>query len=242
MNVTRALTKVKLKLGLMNIASPIEDLDNVIIKTILNEITIPVFSHYYPAKDKMVINLDDLQRIQKTESFAEYLLPDFKTRKLINVLDVKYDESTMSGLGFYGTGFPLITGSMITQSLLSNASANLGNQLIPKMTFKYIHPRRLFIYNAYNSFRCVFDLGFEHDKSLASIPDTAEDSFYQLFLLDVKENLYPTFKHFSTINTAYGNVDLKIDDWANAEAERNDLIAKWDDTYQFDNAEPLYYG
>lgn len=242
MNVTTAVKRIKLQLGLIAMASPIKDLDNVIVNDILNDITIPVFSKYCPARDRLIVNLDDLKRIEKTEAYCCYLLPDFKTRKLLYVLDVRYDETTMSGLGFYGSGFPLIGGSMINQAMLSNAGMHLANQMIPKMTFEYVHPRLLYIYNAYNSYRCILDLGFEHDKSLASIPDTAEDSFYELFTLDVKANLYPTFKQYSSINTAYANVDLKIDDWSNAESERKDLLSRWDDTYHMDVFKPMYFG
>jgi hypothetical protein len=52
--------------------------------------------------------------------------------------------------------------------------------------------------------------------------------------LDVKENLYPTMKNFSEIQTAIVNINLKIDDWANAEADRKELINRWDDTYHLD--------
>lgn len=242
MNVSTAVTRVKLKLGIMGMASPIKDLDNVIVETILNKITLPVFSKYCPAKDRMIVNLDDLERVEKNESYCCYILPDFKTRELLYVLDVRYDETTMTGLGFYGSGFPLITGNMLGQAMLSNASMNLANQVIPKMTYEYVHPRKLYIYNAYNSYRVIIDLGFVHDKSLCSIPNTAEESFFELFALDVKENLYPTFKQFSQINTAYGNIDLKIDDWSNAESERKDLLSRWDDNFHLDAFKAMYFG
>lgn len=108
------------------------------------------------------------------------------------------------------------------------------------MTFEYIHPRRIKIYNQYSESALVFELGFQHDVSLASIPETARNAFMDLALLDAKANLYPIFKNYSNMQTAYGTIDLKIDNWENAEAERKELTDKWDDTYHLDMT-PIYY-
>ena len=60
MNLSTIITRIKLKIGLLNIVTPFEDLDSV-IHNILKEITIPVFSIYYPAKDTMVLNTTELE-------------------------------------------------------------------------------------------------------------------------------------------------------------------------------------
>ena len=228
-----------MKLGLLNISTPFENLDETII-TILNEITIPVFSVYYPVKESLTIKTYDLELLEKTANCEKYLLPEFKARKLLYVFDVNYDASVLSGLGYYGSAMPLLQGNLINQTMLSNAGAQLMSHMIPKMTFKFEAPRTLYIYNAYSSSKIVIDLGFEHDKSLASIPETCREEFFKLALIDVKENLYPTLKQYTEINTAIGNINLKIDDWANAEDARRDLIDKWDDTYHLD-FQPMYY-
>ena len=86
----------------------------------------------------------------------------------------------------------------------------------------------------------MLDLGFEHDKSLASIDETSRESFMELALLDVKSNLYPTLQMYTELNTAIGNINLKLDKWADADSARQELISKWDDTYHLD-FQPLYY-
>lgn len=239
MNLSNIVTRIKLKLGLLNIATPIENLDDTIV-TILKEITIPVFSVYYPVKESLTLNTYDLELLEKTALYEKYLLPEFKSRNLLYVFDVRYDTSVLTGLGYYGGGMPLLQGNLINQMMLSNAGANLMNHMIPKMTFKFEHPRELYIYNAYSSAKVVLDLGFEHDKSLASIPETSREEFLKLAMLDVKENLYPTMKQYTELNTAIGNINLKLDDWANAEDQRRELIEKWDDTYHLD-FQPVYY-
>lgn len=239
MNISGVLTRVKLKLGLAAFSTPFENLDEI-LTTILTDITLPVFSIYNPVKDSMVINTNDLQCLDKTELYKIYLLPEFESRKLLYVFDVRYDDSCLSGLGYYGGGMPLMSGNMVNQAMLANAGANLINTMLPKMTFKYEHPRKLYLYNLYSSSKIVVEMGFEHDRSLASINETARESFMELALLDVKENLYPTLKQYTEINTAIGNINLKIDDWANAESDRKDLIARWDDSYHLDMT-PMYF-
>ena len=240
MNLSNIITRVKLKLGLINIATPFVNLDEAIVE-IINSITLPDFSIYYPAKETIRIHTKDLQRIEKEETYETFLLPEFKERKLLYVFDVTYDDSCLSGLGYYGGGMPLIAGSTINQAMLANASANLISMMLPKLTFEFIAPRTLRIWNMYSSSKLKIDMGMEHDKSLATIPDTCRGSFLDLLILDVKDNLYPTFKQYSEINTAIGNINLKIDDWANAESERKDLINQWNDTYHLDLPNPQYY-
>jgi hypothetical protein len=237
--MSNVITRIKLSLGLMAISTPFENLDET-METIIKDITLPVFSLYQPCKEFLTLNTNDLTRIDKTEQYKVYLLPEFKSRNLLYVFDVRYDDSCLSGLGYYGGGMPLMTGNIISQTLLANAGANMINQMMPKMTFKYEPPRKLYLYNLYSSSKIVLELGFEHDKSLASIPETARESFMQLASLDVKANLYPTLKMYTELNTAIGNINLKLDDWANAESARDELINKWDDSYHID-MQPMYY-
>lgn len=240
MNLSDVMTRIKYKLGIMNIASPVRNLDGM-IATIIKDITVPDFSVYSPDRYTVRYDLKDLEKLENYNSFETYLLPDFKDKKLLYVYQVYYDDSTLSGFGHYGGALPTIGGDMIAQIALSNASASLYSVMMPKMTFEFIHPRTLRIYNQYSESKVVLDLGFQHDVSLASIPETARTSFMELALLDVKENLYPIFKNYANLTTAYGNIDLKIDNWENAESERKDLIQRWDDTYHLDAGPGIYY-
>lgn len=240
MNLSNIVTRIKLKLGLMNIATPFENIDDVIM-TVLNEVTTPTFSIYYPCKETLHINLHDLELLEKDAIYEKVLLPEFKTRNLLYVFDVRYNNDNLSGLGYYGGGVPLLEGNLMNQVALANAGASMMSLMIPKMTFKYEPPRILYVYNAYSSCDLQIDLGFEHDKSLASIPETCREDYLKLAIIDVKDNLYPTLKQYTEINTALGTINLKIDDWADAENQRRELIDQWDNTYHLD-FQPLYYG
>jgi hypothetical protein len=101
-------------------------------------------------------------------------------------------------------------------------------------------PRELLLYNVYSYTKVVLELGFQHDKSLITIPESASESFFKLALLDVMDNLYPTVKQYSEIQTAIGTINLRLDEWQNASDKRDELLREWDDTFHLDH-KPIYY-
>lgn len=239
MNQSWMLTQIRRKLGLLNVVTPYEDLDGEILSIIIDN-TVPVFSIYCPVRERLHLNMQDLELVEKNDISEKYLLPDFKTRKLIYVFDIKYDTQMVAGLGYWGGGIPLTSGNILQQMALTNAGMNTMNLMLPKLTFNFEKPRAIEIFNGFTSTTLVFDVGFQHDDSLVTITDTQRDSFMKLAMLDVKSNLYPTLKHYSENQTAIGNISLKLDGWDNAESERDALIDKWDETYHFDQ-QPFYY-
>lgn len=239
MNLNNLMFQIKVNLGLLNIATPFKDLDGTIMK-IIQEISIPNFSINSPMKQNFAFQVDNLEQVEVGPDFVTILLPDFGERKILYVYDVVYDVNGLSGMGYYTTGMPVMMGNAMENVLLGNAGANVMNMIIPKMTFNFNEPRELSIYNCVVSNRLRAYVGLSHYKNGVSIPETAYQSFLKLALLDVKATLYPTLKNYTELNTSIGNINLKLDEWANAEQERKDLIEKWDDTYHLD-AQPFYW-
>ena len=233
MNMSKLITRIKRNIGIYGIALPIEDIDKE-IKDIIIDITLPVFSLYNPYEDHLYIDLQNLERVEKTSTYQSYLLPSALSEKLLYIKDVRYDDRCISGLGYWGGDIPYLSGVLTEQTLISNAAKNLTNMALPKLNFQYETPRKLTLYNNYASLKVIIDMCCKHDQSLQSIRPTAEESFFKLAVLDVKENLYQLVKHYTTIQTAYGTVELKIDDWADAANERKELINQWDDSYHLD--------
>ena len=83
------------------------------------------------------------------------------------------------------------------------------------------------------------EIAVEHADNLSTIPNTAWESFYELALLDIKRFLYNAMKHYTELQTAYGTVQLKIDDWQSAESDRKELIERLRDIYHLE-AQPLF--
>lgn len=234
MNLSTLITRIKISCGLYSIALPFENPDEV-IKEVIENITLKTFSTYCPYYETFRFDVNSLERLEKNANYEVYLLPDiFSQRELLFVKDVRYDEADISGLGYWGGGVPLLHGNMINQALLSNAGLGLTNKMVPRITFKYEHPRKITLYNILASCKVVFDLALMHDKNLASITPTSEESFYNLAVLDVKDMLYQTLKHYNDISSAYGNINLKIDEWQNAASDRKALLDEWDNAYHMD--------
>lgn len=237
MNISKLVTRIKLSLGIYSISLPIENLDDFIL-TVIEDITLPVFSIYCPFQQILHLNVKTLELLQKTDSFESYLLPDFQERKLLSVKNIVYDDSSLYG---YSTGlFPYIYSGVSQDLMISNATANLISNMMPSLTFHFEAPRTITLYNCLSSYSLIFTLLFEHDKSFASITPTSEESFYKLAELDVKQALYGTMKHYNDIQTAYGNINLKIDDWASATEDRKSLLSEWDEKYHLDYAQSFY--
>ena len=73
-----------------------------------------------------------------------------------------------------------------------------------------------------------------HFENLSSIKSTLFEAFYDLALLDIKRFLYNILKHYENIETAYGSINLRIDEWSNAEADRKDLLTRWGELYHLE--------
>lgn len=245
LNLSKIVTAVQMNIGIYSIALPFEEPTPKIIADVIQTQTLPIFSNYHPYYETMTFSLitkpsgldkpdpTAMQEVDHGSNWKEYLLPDvFHNREILFVRRVEYKDNTVTGMSYYG-GFP-ITGGLIQQSMIANASAKLAAKMIPKITFDWKPPRRLRIYNAINSSTINVDFAFMQDPSLQSIESTCYQSFLDLATLDTKIFLYNTLKHYPEINSVYGNIALKIDDWQAADGDRKQLLENWDNTYIMD--------
>ena len=232
MNMSELITSIKMDLGIYTIALPFENA-NQVLEDVIKIKTIKTFSIYQPTYQTFMFNLSDLSCIRKTDGCSTYILPDiFKTRELLFVRNIEYAETNFIAADVYGVNTRI--GSLTHQNMLANANSKLVSALIPKVTFHYRHPREVDLYNVMNSNVLRFELAFKHDDNLGSIPETCWESFSKLATLDIKKFLYNTLKHYDQIDTAYGTINLKMDDWSSAEADREQLLEQWADIYHID--------
>ena len=249
LNLSREVTKIKMRMGIYGISIPIDDPDNY-IREIIETVTIPTFSQYQPYYDYLYCKTDDLRKApeydNKTSDSSAYLLPEFKNRRLIAVVDVAYADTgviSYDGVAGYAISgiLPYSNSSLLQQAALTNVTSHLYQTMYPRMTFDYIEPNTLIIYNKIVSNSLKIMLAFEHHKSLATIPYTAEQSFFDLALLDCETQFYQLAKHWDNIETAIGNINLKIEDWQDAESRRTDLLNQWADVYHLDVPYSIIY-
>lgn len=239
MNMTTLLTRIKRDLGLYVLATPVQNIDEM-ITDIIADTTLPVFSTYSPFRETWITDAKDLQKVISCAEFQEYIIPELGGRQILYIEDVRYDTTSTSGIGYWGGGTPFMSGNMMQRLAMTNAGAQLSNLAMPALTFEFKQPNRLRLYNMYVSQKIIIEYASMHDKTLGSIPQTAAESFFDLALLDCKKGLYNVMKHYNELATAHGNINLHIDDWASADSDRKEILQRWDDTYHLDGKTQYY--
>jgi hypothetical protein len=233
MNLSELFTSLKMDLGIYGISLPFED-ENKVLHQTLKLKTIKTFSQFYPQILRLDMDLDDLVCLKSHYNESIYQLPDvFGDRQVMYVRKIE-QKNKLLGNGYVN---PVLDDSldMYNSLMLGQAAANLTSAATPPFTFKFLAPNLLYLYNMSTmAGQLTIEFGLEHFDNLMSVPATSWESFYELALLDIKHFLYGVLKHYDEIETAHGRINLKIDDWANAQSERKDLIEKWRDVYHLD--------
>lgn len=233
MNLSQLLTSIKMDLGIYGLALPFEKGDQAIVEAIQLR-TLTTFSQYAPYVLRVNMELSELICIQNNYEESIYEIPDvFGDRKLLYIRKID-QRNKMLGTNYGGPNFD---SSFDTYNalMLGQANADLYQAAQPAFSFKFQHPNLLHLFNT-NSFstQLVMEFAMQHTDNLATIPNTSWESFYDLASLDVKKFLFNALKHYRDIQTAYGTITLKIDDWEGADNERKELIEKWRDLYHLD--------
>lgn len=243
-NKSHLLKLIKMRLGIYSIKLPVTDQE--LFQDVIVDTTLPVFSIYVPYKWHLLADLDEMRVNDRYGSDDAslisnvYQIPDlFPPEMPCLGIDAMHPHTEYNGM--------MMTGSYETiesyQTLaIGQTLANLSSTMVPPQTYEFIPPNRFRLYNQilYNN-KVDLDLIYVHSPELHTIPETARQSFVKLALLDTKIYVYNTLKYYANMQTAIGQLDLKIDDWSNAESERSDLLSQWDDTYHLDSVNPIVY-
>ena len=238
-NISKIISSIKLDLGLVAMATPFDNLDELIREIIVIR-TIPVFDELYPYRVPLQIDTNELDMIEKRTESTVYRLPDvFGDAQIMMITHMEpvYDENRYShdyntSLFSYGVT-PCIYGYQ--ELMLAQAQANMLSSASKGSTFQFIPPNMIEIFTTYamgNNYRLT--LALSHAENLSTIPATCYGSFLKLATLDVKNYLYNTLIHYENLSTAYGQLNLNIDRWSNADDDRRTLIEKWEQTYHLD--------
>ena len=227
MNLSELITSIKRELGIYGITLPVDNLDGEIYDIIKAE-TLKTFSQFFPQKHTLELDFNQLDVLREGYSETIIRLPIelFGDRRVISVLDV--NKSSMHKNTGYMT--PEIIGGMefYDTMMMGHATAHLNSITTPPFTFKFMPPQTLHLYN-YTALTTSLSvtIALEHFENLSSIPNSSWESFRELAVLDAKRSLYGMIKHYNGIQTAHGTIDLKIDDWADAVAQRKEIVENW---------------
>lgn len=229
-NVSKVLTSIKMDLGLYALSLPFGDTDEVIMD-VIREKTLPTFNELLPYVQKITLDTRTLTCERRSYEETIFQLPDiFGEREILYVRNVSADTS-----GSYYSGGTYGSMSSVQGLMLAQINADVMSLMEPPFTFKFTRPNKLHLFNMDSLYGKIdVEVGVEHAPNLTTIPKSAYTSFLELATLDVKKFLYNQLKHYTDIQTAHGTINLKIDDWSNAESDRKDLVSRWNETYHFE--------
>ena len=79
------------------------------------------------------------------------------------------------------------------------------------------------------------ELFTDHPESLSTIKDSYAETFEKLAMLDVKQVLWENYvSYLNDLDLGHSRVELKKDEWANAEQERSQLIEEFEELTIYD--------
>lgn len=234
MNASQLLTALKMDLGILGLRLPFENADEALMDVIRLK-TLKTFSIFLPQVREISMDLTkDLECIKEEYTESIFLLPNlFSDREIMYIRKIT-PKSKLLGNGFIS---PTFDGSIETYNMLmmTQANANLASIAAPAITFKFEAPNKLYLYNMATAYGVIdIEFAIEHAANLSTITSTSWETFYELALVDVKRFLYNSMKHYSELQTAYGTINLRLDEWSNAESERKDMIEKMRDLYHLE--------
>lgn len=226
MNINTLLKRIKKRLGIFYFKLPIDDQDLI---DVIHEDSLVTFSTYYPYYLVLPFDTSERNKVPGSTYYNEgYFINTNlleKDMKILSVVDVNYSTN------LYGVRDQLVFGVSDYMSTIAalNVEAVSNIPIVPR----FQPPNKVYfdepIRQYYKDYSIL--LAVTHNKSLASIPPAYEDEFFKLALIDIKIFLYNNLKQFDQIDTTFGQISLKIDDWNNADDDRANLISKWDETY-----------
>ena len=245
-NISKLISSIKLDLGLTAMATPFENLDELIREIIVVR-TIPVFDEMYPYKVPLQIDTNELTMVERRTESTVYMLPDvFGKAEIMMVThmepiydDNRYSNDYNTSMFSYGVT-PCIYGYQ--ELMMAQAQANMLSSAAKGSTFQFIPPNMIEIFSGYamgNTYR--LSVALSHAENLSTIPATCYGSFLKLATMDVKVHLYNLLIHYENLSTAYGQLSLNIDRWSNAEDDRRALIEKWEQTYHLDLTDYMFF-
>lgn len=229
-NLSEFITTIKEDLGIGDLPLPVSDKD---IIDRFKRSALADFSVIYPYVKRCCISDDDL--IKRPENshhlYYEYRIPRwaYDGTDILNVASV--DVARPSGYSdFYIPNANWSTPDAVIGAMADlRMAAGLASSLAKAPTHEFLKPDVLRLYNGWAGGIYEVELLLKHDPSLHTIPDGAFMDLRELATLDMKAYLYNKLKRKDRLDVGIGSIELHIDDWSSAEADRRELLRNWRD-------------
>ena len=229
---------IKMHCGIYSIKLPFSDkelFDDIIIGD-----TLDTFSNYYPRVFTFTCELNQLRvknaRNSTSSDYSDvYEFPNIEAfdgsshilgiQKITPYNDLRYEATVQS----YET-IESFQALAVAQGI-----ANLSSVMEAPMYFEYLGGRRFRVTNGtYYKNRVVIYINMSYNEELFDIPPGYRNSFSALAELDIRRNIFNNLKYWEELNTAVGSYRLRVEDFQNAEDQRNELLDQWNESHHLE--------
>ena len=143
-NISKLISSIKLDLGLTAMATPFENLDELIREIIIVR-TVPVFDELYPYIVPLQIDTNELTMVEKRTESTVYMLPNvFGNAEIMMITHMepiydndRYSNDYNTSMFSYGVT-PCIFGYQ--ELMMAQAQANMLSSAAKGSTFQFIPP------------------------------------------------------------------------------------------------------
>lgn len=192
------------------------------------------FSVRYPHRVKWKFNDNEIvggvENALNTTTGILYQIPSYlyEGTSLLGITRVDPVASTGFNDIYVPSVYSYDAASVITTIADVKLAATIGAQMSKAMTFEFVLPNYIKIYNGWLSGTYEAELKLEHSISLNTVPPTAMTNLRRLMQYDIESYLYNKLKRQQNLSVGIGSIDLKIDDWADSKQKMYDLLETWD--------------
>ena len=241
---TLLLNKIERRLGMSVLLPHLpEQLNKEHWLDIIREDTLVTFSRFFPHQFKMVVNEESCWKKMDEHHVLWYIIKDeyLQNAKLLGIKDIDWldTSSSNSSLGASSVGNYFYPSYMCPVATFENI---VGLQMAADMNSLY--NRGIYIDFQYPnrfSLRGIGNMNYDLNSfviillvqhtNLSTISPTKMETFEKLAIADVAKFLYENLKYYDNLETAFINLDLKVQSLEEAAGKRDSIIEELDNAH-----------
>lgn len=236
--MNKLLDKIERRLGTSQLKLPDYLSKDKWASVVISNETLDTFSRYFP--NTLKINLDlSTRRVDGWYVIDEYV-PDGV--EILGVRDIDWTtynadafaSQQAEGYGVYGM---LVNNYGLDDIALAQMRADMLSLYNNNIFVDFKAPNLVKVNSVSRNDMVKFsgsipiELLIKHADNLMTIPATMMEIFEDLAQADVATFLYQELKYYDGLETVYANIDLKLNDLADAASKRSDIVSQLEESY-----------
>lgn len=236
--MNKLLDKIERRLGTSQLKLPDYLSKDKWASVVISNETLDTFSRYFP--NTLKINLDlSTRRVDGWYVIDEYV-PDGV--EILGVRDIDWTTYNVDafasqqaeGYGVYGM---LVNNYGLDDIALAQMRADMLSLYNNNIFVDFKAPNLVKVNSVSRNDMVKFsgsipiELLIKHADNLMTIPATMMEIFEDLAQADVATFLYQELKYYDGLETVYANIDLKLNDLADAASKRSDIVSQLEESY-----------